>query len=172
MILPFADSIDGSLQFVVSKQRSSQTKLSVEAAREILRNAGLRCTPTRLVVLEHVSGVDRPMSHAEISEVLVPLGFEKSTLFRVLVELSDSEIFARIDAGDHAWRFELRRGTPGHASSDHPHFVCNDCGKVECLPDLKVSFRNSAKKSTSKSRKIDEVFLKGTCGECGDATSR
>jgi Fur family ferric uptake transcriptional regulator len=93
------------------------------------------------------------------------MGFDKSTLFRVLTELAESDLLSRIDAGDHAWRFEIK-GLGGHSPGDHPHFVCNDCGKVECMPDVQVSLKNKGK-SPAKNRQIESVFLKGTCEECG-----
>jgi len=120
-----------------------------------------------LAVLEYLSGQDHPVSHAEVSESLVPLGFDKSTIFRVLTELAESDLLSRIDAGDHAWRFEIK-GAGGHAPGDHPHFVCNDCGKVECLTDVQVSMKSKVKSPVGKSRQISSVFLKGTCGDCAE----
>jgi len=152
---------------VASNDKKNKTAgLTVETARELLRNATLRSTPSRLAVLEYLSGQNRPISHAEISETLVPLGYDKSTLFRVLTELADSDLLSRIDAGDHAWRFEIR-GAGGHSPGDHPHFVCNNCGKVECLPDVQVTLKNKYKPPAGKTRQVDSVFLKGTCGDCG-----
>src|SRR6184192_3811510 len=110
--------------------------LTVEDARQKLRAAGLRSTTSRVVVLQHVAAAGKPVSHADVADVLVPQGFDKSTLYRCLVELADAGLFARLDAGDHAWRFE-RRGDE-HDAGEHPHFVCVDCGKVTCLPDVEV----------------------------------
>ncbi len=152
---------------MASKDDKSKKPMSVEEARALLRQANLRSTPSRLVVLERLSLLDHPISHAELSDQLVPLGYDKSTIYRVLVELAEAELLSRIDAGDHAWRFELRGQHGGHSAGEHPHFVCNDCGKIECLPDVKVSFRET-KKSKGSHRQIDEVFLKGTCDDCSD----
>jgi Fur family transcriptional regulator, ferric uptake regulator len=138
----------------VTGKKSKPSAFSVTDARNLLKSA------------EYLHGQTRPISHAEVSEALVPLGYDKSTIYRVLVELSESQLLTRIDAGDHAWRFEMRK--PGdHSSSDHPHFVCNDCGKVECLPEVEVSLKDSTKKSKSgKNRSIEGIFLKGTCEDC------
>ena len=153
-------------QTVASGDRKSKSQLlTVETSRELLRNASLRSTPSRLAVLEYLSAQERPISHAEISDSLVPMGFDKSTLFRVLTELAESDLLSRIDAGDHAWRFEIK-GAGGHSPGDHPHFMCNDCGKVECLPDVQVSLKNKGK-SSGQPRQIESVFLKGTCEDCG-----
>src|SRR6476469_6903011 len=110
--------------------------ITVEQARNSLRAAGLRSTTSRVAVLQHLSAAGKPVSHADIADVLVPQGFDKSTLYRCLVELADAGLLARLDAGDHAWRFELRGEE--HSGGDHPHFVCVDCGQVTCLPNVEV----------------------------------
>lgn len=149
-------------------ERPVKNPMTVVEARALLKNAKLRSTTSRLAVLEKLSITSNPISHSELADQLVPLGFDKSTIYRVLIELADAKIVSRIDAGDHSWRFELRSEHGGHASGDHPHFVCNDCGKVECLPDVSISLNFNKKKSKAAQPKIDEVFLKGTCGDCND----
>lgn len=139
-------------------------KNTVQDARDALRAAGLRSTTSRVTVLQLVSAAGKPMSHADVSEVLVPQGYDKSTLYRCLVELADAGLLARLDAGDHAWRFE-RKGTE-HASGDHPHFVCVDCGQVTCLTDVEVKIAPPKGNKTSGLGDITEVFLKGHCKEC------
>src|SRR5438067_13333051 len=119
--------------------------ISISEARDSLRGAGLRATASRVAVLQHVSAAGKPVSHADVADVLVPQGYDKSTLYRCLVELAEAGLLARLDAGDHAWRFERRRGDESH-TGEHPHFVCVDCGKITCLPDVEVKI--SAGKGT------------------------
>ena len=114
-------------------------------------------------MLQYVSSAGKPVSHANVAEVLVPQGFDKSTLYRCLVELADAGLLSRLDAGDHAWRFELRGEE--HASGDHPHFVCVDCGTVTCLPDVEVKI-SPAKGHKAAVGDVTEVFLKGHCKHC------
>ena len=139
--------------------------ISVEQARLALRACGLRSTTSRVAVLQHVAASGQPVSHADVAEVLVPQGFDKSTLYRCLVELADAGLLARLDAGDHAWRFELRSGEE-HAAGEHPHFVCIDCGKVSCLPDVEVRISPSKGTKEPALGDVTEVFLKGHCKEC------
>lgn len=140
--------------------------ISVEDARERVRGAGLRATASRVAVLQHVSAAGNPVSHADVADTLVPQGYDKSTLYRCLVELADAGLLARLDAGDHAWRFEPKTAASDeHAPSEHPHFVCVDCGSVTCLPDVEVKIgpTKGAKPSTLD---VTEIFLKGHCKEC------
>jgi Fur family transcriptional regulator, ferric uptake regulator len=150
-------------------------QMTVQQARETLRAASLRSTTSRVAVLQHVAGAGKPLSHAEVADVLVPQGFDKSTLYRCLVELADAGLLGRLDAGDHAWRFELRRASSGgllaggeHSTSEHPHFVCVDCGKVTCLPDVDVKISPSKGAKSGALGDVTEVYLKGHCKECLD----
>jgi Fur family ferric uptake transcriptional regulator len=145
--------------------KDATTGLSVQQARDMLRAADLRSTSSRLAVLQHLAQFDKPLSHAEVADALVPQGFDKSTLYRCLVELADANLLSRLDAGDHAWRFELRRGDEHEAGAQHPHFMCLDCGKVTCLPEVEVKIVPSGKKSPFLGD-VTEIFLKGHCTEC------
>ena len=57
--------------------------------RAAIRNAGLRCTASRLAVLELLGRAESPLSHAELADDLMPLGFDKATVFRNLIDLTD-----------------------------------------------------------------------------------
>ena len=139
--------------------------MSVQEARQTLRAADLRSTTSRVAVLQHVAAAGKPVSHAEVAESLVPQGFDKSTLYRCLVELADAGLLSRLDAGDHAWRFEVRQGEH-HSTSEHPHFVCVDCGKVTCLPDVDVKISTAKGAKSGALGDVTEVYLKGHCREC------
>ena len=139
------------------------TKLPIEEAREMIRVAKLRSTSCRIAVLQHLSTADHPISHNDVADALVPLGFDKSTIYRCLIEMADANLLARLDLGDHVWRFEML-GPDENGSVDHPHFMCLDCGKVSCLPDVKV--RITPTKSAAEGADITEVLLKGHCASC------
>jgi Fur family ferric uptake transcriptional regulator len=145
--------------------KEGSAALSVQQARDLLRGADLRSTSSRLAVLQHLANFNKPLSHAEVADALVPQGFDISTLYRCLVELADANLLTRLDAGDHAWRFELRRGD-SHDEGQHPHFMCLDCGKVTCLPEIEVKIVPLSGKKTGSLGDVTEIFLKGHCTEC------
>ena len=144
---------------------TASSPIAVQQARDALRAAKLRSTTSRVAVLQHVAAAGKPLSHADVADVLVPQGFDKSTLYRCLVELADAGLLNRLDAGDHAWRFEFRRGAE-HDAGEHPHFVCVDCGTVTCLPDVEVKISQPKGSKSSSPGNVTEVFLKGHCKEC------
>jgi Fur family ferric uptake transcriptional regulator len=143
-----------------------------------IRDAGLRCTAARLAVMEHLGTAAGPRTHAEVSEALADLGFDRATIYRNLTELTDKKLVSRVELGDHVWRFELRRaGGHGPAGEDHPHFLCTACGEISCLDDVRVAItpkpRSRATASSSRSPRpprihsVTEVLLKGRCDSCG-----
>ena len=145
----------------------SPPELSVADARSLLRSAGLRCTSCRVAVLQHLAASRAPLSHAEVADVLVPQGFDKSTIYRSLVELAEFGFLSRFDLGDHVWRFEWRTEDET-AGADHPHFVCLDCGQVICLTDIEVRFASgdASQRLSSPPGDVTEILLKGRCRRC------
>ena len=133
-----------------------------------LRSHGLRSTAPRLAVLAHLQRATTPLSHGEITEALLGRGFDRATVYRNLMDLADKGIVARTDLGDHVWRFELRRkAQPRGHGTDHPHFVCTDCGDIECLPPVAVRVVGTEGAPRALARKAVEVQVKGLCDECG-----
>ena len=79
----------------------SSVPLALDQARDMLRETGLRSTSCRLAVLQFLSTAVHPLSHNEVADELTPRGFDKSTIYRCLIELADVGISARLDLGDH-----------------------------------------------------------------------
>ena len=70
-------------------------EMTVVEARQMLRTAGLRGTTSRVAILQYLATSHTPLSHSDVAEVLVPTGFDKSTLYRCLVELASSADWTR-----------------------------------------------------------------------------
>jgi len=145
--------------------KSHDSRLSLDTARQLLREAGLRCTSCRVAVIQFLSGADCPMSHAEVAEDLVPRGFDKSTIYRCLMEFADAGLVNRLDVGDHVWRFE-RRTAHDEQGVEHPHFMCVDCGQVTCLNDVNVRVAQKRGQKPLVLGDVTEVLLKGHCPQC------
>ncbi|MFN0195104.1 MAG: Fur family transcriptional regulator [Planctomycetaceae bacterium] len=135
----------------------------VAELRELLRGAGLRSTAPRLAVMRVLSRAKSPLTHAEIADLLVPMGYDKATVFRNLNDLAEVDLVTRTELGDHAWRFELR-DPHDPAKGRHPHFVCIDCGSVTCLSD--VEFNEATKRRAAQVGQVTEILLKGHCTSC------
>ncbi len=140
-----------------------------EELRQQIRTLGLRATGSRLAVLRLLHELARPTTHAELMALLEPAGWEGATIYRVLSDLSDSGILRRMDLGDHVWRFELNDPCR-RVRNDHAHFMCSDCHKVVCLPELEL--RGIGGQRLPEVLQGGDLHLKvtGRCGQCAATT--
>jgi len=138
--------------------------MTTAEAKSVLRAAQLRGTPARIAVIQCLARGKFPLSHAEVAEQLVEYGFDQSTIYRCLTELADAGLLARLDLGDAIRRFELLAGDRS-GESEHPHFLCVDCGKIQCLSEF--TFKLSPKRGSANPGRVTEVLVKGHCASCG-----
>ncbi|MGE0321981.1 MAG: Fur family transcriptional regulator [Polyangiaceae bacterium] len=134
--------------------------------REALRTAGLRATIPRVRVLSALGAATTPLSHGDIADGLAEEGFDRATVYRNLIDLTDAGLVRRSDLGDHVWRFELASGDHHEHDDSHAHFVCASCGAVECLPVESVTL--SPTRGAPKALKGSdlEIQVRGLCDSC------
>ncbi|MBX3226949.1 MAG: transcriptional repressor [Labilithrix sp.] len=125
----------------------------------------MRSTASRIAVLEHFYEHGGRKSHADMFQALEGRGFDRATIYRILMDLADAKILSRTDLGDHVWRFELLREGAGDHGEEHPHFVCVDCGQLSCLPDLTVELSGRRPPKAIAAKKV-AIQLKGVCDAC------
>jgi Fur family transcriptional regulator, ferric uptake regulator len=138
------------------------------AADMLVRDTGDRVTAARVHVLAVLLAAKQALTHGEVeAELGRSHGINRVTLYRILEWLTRRQIAHKIAGDDRVWRFTVRRAA--HAQ-EHPHFVCNACGRVLCLagpgalpkPRLPVGFRPQAL----------ELTVKGLCDACGRQPAR
>jgi Fur family ferric uptake transcriptional regulator len=139
---------------------------SLDELRTAVRGKGMRATPSRLAVLELLRSSDTPMSHGDVADRLASQAWDRATIYRNLTDLAEAGLVRRTDVGDHVWRFEAV--TDEHAAAAHPHFVCTECGTVECLPEIELSVRAAtrAKPPRAVKQRQVEVHVRGLCDAC------
>ena len=77
----------------------------------------------------------------------------------------------RVRGEDRSWRYALG-STTGHrnntADHQHAHFVCDECGTVECVEDIKIPTKALTAVQPAPGYQINypEVLLHGTCPKC------
>lgn len=151
----------------MAKQTATKAKPTLAELRTQIRTAGLRSTSARIAVMQALEERTTPVTHAELAADLVPRGFDKATVYRNLIDLTEAGLVSRSELGDHVWRFELRREGAEH-SGEHPHFLCVDCGEVSCLSAIDVSISPTPGTKSSRIGKVTEILLKGHCERCND----
>jgi len=86
--------------------------------------------------------------------------WNRTTVYRNLLDLARVGLARRFDVGDHTWRFEAA----GHAR-EHPHFVCNSCGDIECLEGVQLALADDRGPRALRGREVD-VQVRGVCDRC------
>jgi len=104
------------------------------------------------------------MSHSEIVAALAQHTWDRSTLYRNLMDLAEAGLLRRSELGDHTWRFEV---ACDHGHADHTaHFMCRICGAIACLPDLTVTPRSGQTLPKALTDTDIEVRILGRCDAC------
>lgn len=132
----------------------------------MLRRTSLRRTPVRVGVLEVLAKGDRPLSATEILAKMKGLA-DTVTVYRTLHTFVRKKLVHRVRGADRSWHYALSPAEqkPQHL---HPHFVCDECGKVECLQKATVppSLVPSLGVGGEYRVRWPEVVLHGVCPRC------
>ncbi len=128
--------------------------------RDDLARAGLRVTRARVEVLRALRSAGRPVTHQDLTDDVSEHSLDRVTVYRNLNKLVGAGLVRLVCHVGGVARFEARQH--GHV---HPHFVCVECGVVQCLegtssPTIAVSerWRASVDRAT--------VQLSGACPDC------
>ena len=136
--------------------------------RTQLRSSGLRCTNARLAVMAVLDQAERPLSHTEVVQRIDSQLGHQATIYRTLVSLVEAKLTRVASRAAGIDRYELSSGNESSmARHVHPHFVCNQCGVVSCLPEALISINTD--QSWAKWLPLIETAefqLVGNCLEC------
>ncbi len=146
-----------------SKLASHLEKVRDEV-RALLRAQKLRATSARISVLVALHEHAGPMTHEQIMVALPDGIYDKASVWRLLSDLSDNGLLRRMDLGDRVWRYELLDACRA-LTDDHPHFLCETCGEVSCLPPLEVRARDGALPAVLRGAEF-RVRVMGRCAVC------
>jgi Fur family ferric uptake transcriptional regulator len=151
-------------------------------AEAILKTHALRRTPVRLGVLDVLAGNKHPLDANEIIGKL-PSHIDRVTVYRTLNTFVEKKIVHRVRGEDRSWRYAAGEPTGGHggrkgggagegAGHHHAHFVCDDCGEVECLEDAEIPQNFVKSMGVERAYKVTypEVTLHGSCPRCVEKT--
>ena len=140
--------------------------MTKDEARSLLKSHGLRSTGPRVAVLRVLATADRPLSYREVHGRIEEMGWDPTTIYRNLVKLRDARIAPVVTRAEGIDRYALAGADEGRHR--HPHFLCEDCGLLACLPADVVS-STSAEGPWAASIERAMVQLRGTCPDCLEA---
>ena len=133
-----------------------------QKAHDILENTGLKKTSGRIAILNCLLKEKNPLSQQEIAEKLREFKINEASIYRALEAFDRTGIVHRVEGLDKTWRFAVSSRTL--EKGYHPHFICVDCGRVECFRELEIPrLRLNNSNYVIKSQ---EMILKGSCEKC------
>jgi Fur family transcriptional regulator, ferric uptake regulator len=136
-----------------------------ESLERVLKRAKLRKTPTRMRVLGVLVAATDTMGAIDILEQL-RVHTDSVTLYRTLNSLVKRAVVHRIRGEDRIWRYALSDPEETHAR--HPHFICDSCGRVECMKEAELPRKLLRQLKVGHQHVVThaEVILHGTCSQC------
>ena len=142
--------------------------LSVEAASNALRQAGLRVTLPRLAVYRLLAELGGHHSADELLERLHDrdISLTRASVYNILNSLSLSGLAVCADAGPGRAMFEF-------ASQWHHHFVCRSCGEIFDVPCV-TGVKPCLEAQLPEGAELDEaqIIFRGRCAACRAATPK
>lgn len=137
--------------------------ITKDAARQLLHERELRATGPRIAVLRVLADAQTPLSHTEVLERLGETDWDPATIYRNLVKLKEAGIAPIVSRVEGIDRYALIQSQgDGHR---HPHFVCEDCGRIACLP-AGLTASMAMEGPWAASIRSAMVQLRGECPEC------
>lgn len=124
------------------------------------RRGGARHNLIRLLAAQHCA-----LSAAELREALAreQRSVSRASVYRILEQLEQAGLVARIEVGQGIVRFEPVRAGAGH----HHHLVCDRCGRLIPFSDERLE-RELERVSERVPLVVaeHEVILHGECASC------
>jgi Fur family ferric uptake transcriptional regulator len=137
-----------------------------ERAAGRLADAGYRRGGARQAVIDLLASQPCALSALEIEEALRTSARQvaRASVYRVLDELEQLKLVARIEVGQGISRYEALHP---HGAHHHHHLVCDDCGEVIPFEDeeLERTIDRVARRVAFDVAE-HEIVLHGSCGDC------
>ena len=121
----------------------------------------IRKTPAVKSLLSEFDQADSAISVIELIRRL-DSQFNKTTIYRVLDNLEDDgHLHSFLDNKGNKWYAKCQNCSGEGHSDAHPHFQCETCGKVDCLP-VSVDLPHIPNRKIT----VSQILIQGTCESC------
>jgi Fur family ferric uptake transcriptional regulator len=148
-----------NIDYLEQSIMKTQTK---ERINKLLDSVKLRRTEPRRIILEVLLKSDGPKTADEIISAIGRAGPNRVTIYRTLESMAETGMVHRAFVDGRSRYYELGDKCTEHQC--HPHFVCTDCGRTRCLPEVSVPMASSPPAGFVIHRQ--QVRLEGLCPDC------
>ena len=129
----------------------------------ILRAAGQKVTPQRLIILtalRHAGGHVTAAQLLEIARQSYPY-VDASTVYRTLSSARDLRLISETNMGSGETLYEWL------GADRHHHLICRRCGQVASLDEAHLDALSAAlERETGFKADLDHIAIFGTCAAC------
>jgi Fur family transcriptional regulator, ferric uptake regulator len=130
---------------------------------QLLKEKGLHITDARQKVLAAFCNKQTSLTQKDIQQ-FAGKALDRVTVYRTLEAFVKKGILHVIPSLDHVMRYALKKGKTDENCYDcHPHFFCEDCGKIICLDTVPLPAMHLPAGFAGKET---DVLVKGTCNNC------
>lgn len=148
------------MDFIPSQDMA--TKSESEKITDLLREAGIRPSANRIMVMQVLSSALRPISSLEIETALDTV--DHSSISRTLSAFVEAHLVHQIADGSGSMKYELCRSRHCERHDDqHIHFHCRNCGVTVCLPDSEITPVNLPEGFQAENY---SYVITGLCAKC------
>lgn len=130
---------------------------------EIIRKAGHRVTPQRILILDSLCEIGR---HTSLGEIYARVhaadpAADRSTLYRTLKLFVDLGLIVAADTGTGETYYEIAKPRPHH------HLVCRRCGKEQEIEHaIMQGMFDQVYQAFGFRADTDHLVLFGICADC------
>ena len=130
----------------------------------LIKEQGLKNTPTRRAILEVFSSDCKPINAENIHEKLKKEGVNLVTIYRTLESFEQAGILKRLSLNKPSAYYEL-------AANHHHHLICTNCGMVEGFEECDIGEVSNKALKGSKFQTVSghSLELFGKCKKCARA---
>ena len=129
-------------------------------AKEILHQHNLVRTSCRQSIIDTIVKTGHAISEEEIKHS-VERTYDRTTFYRTFKTLIENGIIHKIVVDNQLVKYAISANNA--VTENHVHFYCNNCGLVECLPDVGLTVPDLP---NGYSQTNTELIIKGNCKNC------
>ncbi len=130
---------------------------------KLLKDKGLKKTNARITISSILSQSVLPLSEQEIKEKMGD-EYDRITFYRTVQTLIDNGIIHRIIVDNTQIKYAFTREDQSEQDkTEHIHFYCTECHKLNCLEDIPVQHYKLPEGYTQSEC---AVLIKGICKNC------
>ena len=142
--------------------------MNIDQLKEKIRKSGLKCTATRLAVLQYLVTAHRPISTQEIIQNLKDTAINEVTIYRILESFVEKKLITPVDHWNRHRLYEAHMEK--NCQINHAHFSCQQCETILCIEENTLQISTIPLPAGFQLKQV-RLQIEGICPECNPSGS-